>query len=66
MEKKGKPIYETPKVMRLDDSDSVFGGEAPEGSCSLTGSNALVNCDTAGHIAGGTCTNGNVPSTPIY
>jgi hypothetical protein len=65
MKNKEKPIYETPKVMRLDDSDSVFGGDAPEGACSLTGSNALNGCDT-GNFAVGTCsTVGNDPSETI-
>ena len=51
MEKKkqGKPVYETPKVMRLDDSTQAIGG---------TGE---FDCDPTGSAAGDHCRNGGTP-----
>ena len=56
--KQGKPVYESPKVMRLDDSDSVFGGEAGVDDCYPTGSNASRLCEN-GNNAGINCTAGS-------
>jgi len=58
MKNKDKPIYEAPKIMRLDDSDSVFGGDAPADWC-VAGSNASGNCESVGHIAVDDCFCGN-------
>ena len=39
-----KPVYETPKVSKLDGNKSIFGGFGPEGKCNPAGSNAETGC----------------------
>ena len=60
MEKKkqGKPVYETPKVMRLDDSTWAIGGTSPS-ACQPSGSSAADNCRN-GSYPGQGCDEGNV------
>ena len=59
-----KPLYETPRVSKLDDSDAVYG----EGAECIDGSSADAACRD-GNLAGGGaepapdfCVNGNLPT----
>ena len=61
-EKDFKPVYEAPKVFRLDETDSMFGqcetGSNATGNCNPTGGTATNNCDN-GTSASNVCNNGN-------
>ena len=61
--KQGKPVYESPKVIRLDDSDSVFGGEYGPNDC-YVGTNASSLCEN-GNDAGSLCQAGSSGQEPI-
>ena len=59
-----KPLYETPKVSKLDDSDTLHG----QGAECVDGSSAIASCRN-GNVAGGGaqpapgfCEAGNVPT----
>jgi hypothetical protein len=69
-----KPLYEPPKVMKLDGSDAAIGscwetgsgaedtcgsGNSATGYCAKTGSAATGNCEFFGISASGVCYDGN-------
>jgi len=62
MNKQDKPVYETPKVMRLDDSTQAIGGET-DNACSPTGSSATDDCRNGGS-PGQWCLDGSTFSPP--
>jgi hypothetical protein len=53
MKKKEKPIYEEPKVFKLDERETVYGGgegacyggTSPDGYCYNNGMNAIDICN---------------------
>lgn len=69
-----KPLYEPPRVMKLDVKDDVSGncetpgsgdenhcwpGNSAKGECAYDGSAALADCTIAGYSAGGNCIDGS-------
>ena len=56
MKAEKKPLYESPKVSRLDEEESVYGGVAT--LCEM-GSNATGPCSTTGNNPDGYCQEGN-------
>ena len=57
---KNKPEYETPKVSKLDDRNSLFGGEVEK--CDA-GSGDVFGCLTGNTATGRGCDEGNSPAT---
>jgi len=57
MKNKEKPIYEEPKVFKLDEREAVYGGGP--GNCNSTGSSAVNDCYMNGNNASIGCTDGN-------
>ena len=53
-----KPVYETPRVSRLDDPESFFGVSNP--NCTPMGSSADFDCLDGG-TAGDECVDGTSP-----
>lgn len=49
--KENKPIYESPRVFKLDDTESAFGACNP-------GSTPGDSCSMPGHVAEGACADG--------
>lgn len=53
MKNKEKPIYEEPKVFKLDEQEAVYGGG--EDDCNGNGSSAGNACAANGNNAGNFC-----------
>jgi len=58
-DKQGKPVYESPKVYKLDETESAYGsdcesGSAPLDSCGIPGQSA-TGCGNPGMTATTAC-----------